>query len=71
VWTILGIHTVDVFADLLFTMVLIVIFVMGKHGPKQRLGAHVDSIVWYFLVIIWVPAYVTLYWGPYFAGAPK
>ncbi len=71
VWTILGVHTLDVFADLLFTAVLIVIFVFGKHGPKQRLGVHVDSVVWYFLVIIWIPAYITLYWGPYFAGAPK
>jgi cytochrome c oxidase subunit 3 len=70
-WTILFLHTVDVAADLAFTLVLLVIVAMGWHGPRQRLGVHVDSIVWYFLVGIWVPLYVTVYWGPYLVGAPR
>jgi cytochrome c oxidase subunit III len=28
------------------------------------LGVHVDSVVWYFLVAIWIPIYVVIYWGP-------
>ena len=70
-WAILFIHSLDVVADLLFTVVLIVIFVIGVHGPKQRLGVHVDSVVWYFLVAIWVPLYFTVYWGPYVVGGPQ
>lgn len=70
-WTILFLHTVDVAADLVFTLVLLIILIVGKHGPRQRLGVHVDSIVWYFLVAIWIPLYATLFWGPYLVGAPK
>ncbi len=70
-WGILFLHTLDVGADLFFTFVLLVIFILGRYGPRQRLGVHVDSIVWYMLVAIWLPLYVTVYWGPYIVGAPK
>ncbi len=69
-WTILGLHTLDAVADILFTVVLLVILLIGVSGPRQRLGVHVDSIVWYFVVLIWIPLYVVLYWGPRFVGAP-
>jgi len=67
-WAILFLHTVDVIADLLFTVVLILIFAVGRHGPKQRIGVHVDSVVWYFLVLIWIPLYVITAWGPWITG---
>jgi heme/copper-type cytochrome/quinol oxidase subunit 3 len=70
-WAIMFLHTLDVAADLAFTFVLLLIFIFGGYGPKQRLGVHVDSIVWYFLVAIWVPLYLTVFWGPYVVGAPK
>jgi len=69
-WSIMFLHTVDVAADLVYTTVLIVILLVRRAGPYQRLGVHVDSIVWYFLVAIWIPLYVTLFWGPYIVGAP-
>jgi heme/copper-type cytochrome/quinol oxidase subunit 3 len=71
VWTILGLHTLDAFADIVFTIVLLVLLVLGYHGPRQRLGVHVDTIVWYFVVAIWIPLYVVIYWGPHIVGAPK
>jgi heme/copper-type cytochrome/quinol oxidase subunit 3 len=64
VWSILFLHTFDVVADLLMTSILIGIVADRKHGPKQRLGVHVDSVLWYFLVLIWLPLYVVVYWGP-------
>ena len=69
-WTMLGLHTYDAAADLLFTLVLLVLVLLGYAGPRQRLGIHVDSVVWYFIVLIWIPLYVTLYLGPYIVGAP-
>jgi cytochrome c oxidase subunit 3 len=69
-WTALGLHTYDAGADLLFTIVLLVLALLGYTGPRQRLAIHVDSVVWYFLVLIWIPLYVTLYWGPHLVGAP-
>jgi cytochrome c oxidase subunit III len=65
VWAFLGLHSFDAIADMVFTGVLIVILLLGRHGPKQRLGVHVDSVVWYFLVLIWIPIYAVVYWGPY------
>lgn len=68
VWTILFLHTLDVVADLLMTAVLLIIVAVGRHGPKQRLGVHVDSVVWYFLVAIWLPLYAVLIWGSRLVG---
>ncbi len=68
VWSILFLHTFDVAADLIMTLVLVVIVAIGRYGPKQRIGVHVDSVVWYFLVLIWLPLYVVLYWGPRLVG---
>lgn len=70
-WAILFLHTFDVVADLAFTLVLAVLVVRGRSGPPQRLGIHVDSIVWYFLVAIWIPMYVVVYWGPYYLGGAR
>jgi heme/copper-type cytochrome/quinol oxidase subunit 3 len=70
VWGILFLHSLDVIADLLFTLTLIIIVSFVRAGPPQRLGVHVDSIVWYFLVAIWLALYVTVDWTPYFWGGP-
>jgi cytochrome c oxidase subunit I+III len=70
VWTLLFLHTFDAVADLVFTAVLIIILAGGQYGPKQRLGVHVDSIVWYAIAAIWLPLYVVIYWGPRIVGAP-
>jgi cytochrome c oxidase subunit III len=65
VWAFLSLHSFDYVADLVFTFVLLVTVAIGRYGQKQRLGVHVDSVVWYFLVGIWIPIYVVVYWGPH------
>ena len=69
-WGIIFIHSFDVVADLLFTIVLLFFIVFVRSGPAQRLGVHVDSVVWYFLVGMWLALYVTIDWTPYFWGGP-
>jgi len=64
VWAFLGLHSFDYVADLAFTIVLFFIVLSGRYAEKQRLGVHVDSVVWYFIVAIWIPIYVVIYWGP-------
>jgi cytochrome c oxidase subunit 3 len=66
VWAFLGLHSFDFVGDCIFTLVLLIAVATGRYGPKQRLGVHVDSIVWYFLVGIWIPIYLVIYWGPRF-----
>lgn len=70
VWAILFLHTFDMVADILYTCVLIAIVARGKYQDKLRVGVHVDTVVWYFLVAIWAPLYFVIYWGPRVAGAP-
>ena len=70
-WGIMFVHTLDVVADMVFTAVLMVILVRGRYGPRQRLGVHVDSVVWYCLVAIWIPLYITVFWGPVLVGGPR
>jgi cytochrome c oxidase subunit III len=69
VWALLGLHSFDFIADAIFTLVLLVIILSGRYGEKQRLGVHVDTVVWYFLVAIWVPLYFIIYWGPRVFGS--
>jgi cytochrome c oxidase subunit III len=71
IWAFLGLHTFDFIADEVFTLVLLVIIVSGRYGENQRLGVHVDSIVWYFVVAIWLPIYVVIYWGPHLLGSAQ
>ena len=71
VWTILFLHSYDVVADLLMTAVLVIIVASGRYGPRQRIGVHVDSILWYFLVGIWIPLYAVVYWGPRLIGGGR
>jgi heme/copper-type cytochrome/quinol oxidase subunit 3 len=71
VWTILFLHSYDIVADLLMTVVLIVIVASGRYGPRQRIGVHVDSVLWYFLVGIWIPLYGVVYWAPRLIGGGR
>lgn len=71
IWAFLGLHTFDYITDLAFTFVLLVIVAAGRCGPKQRIGVHVDTVVWYFVVLIWIPIYVLVYWGPYIIGTQR
>ena len=69
VWAFLGLHSFDFIADAIFTLVLLILVLAGRWGEKQRLGVHVDSVVWYFIVAIWIPIYIVIYWGPHIFGS--
>ena len=69
-WAIMFLHTLDAVADVIFTILLIVVLLLGYNRVRERLGVHVDSVLWYFIVLIWLPAYVALYLGPRIVGAP-
>ena len=71
IWALLGLHSFDYIADVGFTAVLLVLALLGSFGPKQRVGVHVDSVVWYFIVGIWIPIYVVIYWSPWFLGTQQ
>lgn len=70
-WGFLALHTFDYVADMAFTFVLLLLVVIGRYGEKERLGVHVDTVVWYFLVGIWIPIYIVIYWGPRIVETPR
>jgi cytochrome c oxidase subunit III len=70
-WAFLALHSFDYVADLVFTLVLIVIVLMGRIGPRQRIAVHVDGVVWYFVVMIWIPLYVLIYWSPWILASQQ
>jgi heme/copper-type cytochrome/quinol oxidase subunit 3 len=69
IWAFLGLHSFDFIADAIFTVVLLFLLLIGRSGEKQRLGVHVDSVVWYFITAIWIPIYIVIYWGPHIFGS--
>lgn len=71
VWAVLFLHTLDTVADLIMTSVLLYLIMRGGYGPKQRLGVHVDSVLWYFIAAVWVPFYGIIYWGPRLLGSGR
>lgn len=71
VWALLGLHSFDFIADAILTVVLLVIILSGRYAENQRVGVHVDSLVWYFIVAVWIPIYVVIYWGPHILGSAQ
>lgn len=71
VWSFLGLHSFDYVAGMVETLVILLILLSGRYGEKQRVGVHVDSVLWYFVVAIWIPIYIVIYWGPRLVGSPQ
>lgn len=63
VWLILGFHTFHLLTDAIETFVLTV-FVHVDPGPKRFVEVSEDCVYWNFVVLVWLPLYVLLYWFP-------
>jgi cytochrome c oxidase subunit I+III len=63
-WAFLALHSFDYVASMIETVVLFIIIAIGRYGGKQRVGVHVDSVLWYFVVGMWIPLYIVIYWSP-------
>jgi cytochrome c oxidase subunit 3 len=64
-YAMLWLHSFDYAATLLESVVLVAVFVLGRVGEKQRLGIRVSTILYYFLVGIWIPLYCLVYLYPH------
>jgi cytochrome c oxidase subunit 3 len=63
--TLLALHTVHLVTDLYDTIVLTVLM-FTRHGDKGRRYVDVaeNAIYWNFVIYVWLPIYVLLYFGP-------
>jgi cytochrome c oxidase subunit III len=64
-WTIVGFHSAHVIALLLKTAVVFTWGVSGHFTKDRSLGVTVNSLYWYFVVVVWIPLFFTLYLAPY------
>jgi len=64
VWLIIGFHSTHVISLVLKTIVMLVLAVRGYFNEKRTLGVQVNGLYWHFVVAVWLPLYVVLYWAP-------
>ena len=53
----------------MLSLVLKTVFVLylelrGYFNRQRRLGVTVNGMYWHFVVAVWVPLYLVLYWSP-------
>lgn len=65
VWTIAGFHTLHVVALMFKTVVVGVLAIKGFFHEEERLAVQVNGVYWHFVVVVWIPLYVVLYWVPH------
>jgi len=66
VWSISMFHAAHVLSVVLKTIIVAYLAVRGYFNQQRRLGVTVNGLYWHFVVVIWIPLYVVLYWSPRF-----
>ncbi len=66
VWTIIGFHSAHVLAVALKTMVVAWLAWRSYFSQEWRLAVTANGLYWHFVVAVWIPLYVILYWSPRF-----
>ncbi len=64
VWLIIGFHSAHVIILLMKTVVVTTLAMRGFFDPRRRLGVVINGIYWHFVVAVWIPLYIVLYWSP-------
>jgi cytochrome c oxidase subunit 3 len=64
VWFILGLHTTHILTDVVETGVLTALMFTAHVEPKRFVDVSENALYWDFIILSWVPIYVTLYFGP-------
>jgi cytochrome c oxidase subunit III len=70
VWTLMGFHTAHLVTDVLDTVILAVLFFTGPLSGKRFVDVAENALYWYFVVWVWLPVYLTVYWGARALGVP-
>jgi heme/copper-type cytochrome/quinol oxidase subunit 3 len=64
VWTLTGFHVAHVTVAVVKSLVVLTLAWKGYFSERRYLGVQANAFYWYFVVLIWVPIYVTLYLSP-------
>jgi cytochrome c oxidase subunit 3 len=63
VWTMIGLHTAHVLAVILKTLVIVYLARRDYFHHQRRIGVTVNGLYWYFVALVWLPLYATIYLG--------
>jgi heme/copper-type cytochrome/quinol oxidase subunit 3 len=64
VWFLMGLHTTHVVTDVVDGAVLTAMVFARPMGKKRFVDVSENSLYWYFIVLWWIPYYLTIYWAP-------
>jgi heme/copper-type cytochrome/quinol oxidase subunit 3 len=64
VWSIVAFHSAHVTSLVLKTIFVTYLAWRGYFNEKRHLGVTVNGIYWHFVVVVWLPLYLVLYWSP-------
>jgi cytochrome c oxidase subunit III len=66
VWGISAFHATHVLSVVLKTVIVLHLAIRGYFNQQRRLGVTVNGLYWHFVVAVWIPMYIILYWSPRF-----
>jgi cytochrome c oxidase subunit III len=64
VWFIMGLHTTHLLTDFGDTVVLSALMYTSHVKPKRFVEVSENCFFWYFVVAIWMPVYLVVYFAP-------
>lgn len=64
VWFVLGLHTAHLLTDVIDTGVLTALVFTGHVEPRTMVDVNENALYWDFVVLSWIPIYLTLYFAP-------
>jgi cytochrome c oxidase subunit 3 len=64
VWFIMGLHTTHLLTDVLDTGVLTALVFTSHADPPRMVDVSENALYWDFVVLSWIPIYLTVYFGP-------
>jgi cytochrome c oxidase subunit I+III len=64
VWLILGLHTAHLLTDVVDSAVLTALIFTAHVEPKRLVDVNENAIYWDFVVLGWIPIYLTVYFAP-------
>jgi cytochrome c oxidase subunit III len=68
IWTMVVFHSSHVLSVILKTFVVLALAQKDYWTQDRCQGIKINGIYWHFVVIIWIPLYITIYWAPRITG---
>jgi cytochrome c oxidase subunit I+III len=63
-WLLLGLHTIHVATDVFDSAVLLALAFTQPMPQERFVDMSENSLYWYFIVLWWIPVYLTIYFAP-------